>query len=407
MNVQPTSQTTAQSLHLQAFAPGPLGTVGNQRFQPEQGGTARASRRAVPTGLRSAWARLKFRFNRAPAEVREQHDNMIQWRDNSRRIGNMLGLLTAGRKDARAQARVIRELEQLAALAQGDLANLPGATQALLFYVGELTRVDLLALRNGVLGHRTARAIVLDQVSRNLNAQAAGVLNQISSAVSQRLAQGIMQEPLHQLRAMMLDAPVVLAKDLAKLLITLGPEQEMLRIYLRSLPQAELRNLSLVFKLPTMVSTREVIGRIDNELEKEQALNALAGIQQSVEHEIHTRLQPLMNTLNEALLQAGLTKDQFAASRQLLNLASLVEETQLTYGCLPGESALAVRRLIFKSLPIFQDDPKYRYRMVNAASLSKLDDATLQNLREAAWHLSRYGLVLDVANETSWRLFEM
>lgn len=405
MNVQPSGQTDVQELQRQGFAPGALGIVGNLRFKPEQGGTARASHRSVPAGLRDAWTKLLFRFNRASAEVREQHDDMIQRRDNSRRIGNMLGLLTARTNDAKAQARIVRELGQLADLAQGDLANLPGATHALSSYVDELTRADLLALRDGALGHRSARAIVLDRIQPGLSTQAAGVLNQISSAVSQRLAQEIVREPLQQLCAMMLAAPIVLGRDLVKLLIALSPEKDMLEIYLRSLSQEGLRDLSLVFEVPTVARCRGVIERVDHELEKKQAFDALAGVQRSVEREIHARLWPAIRTLSENLLQAGQAKDRFAASQKLCDLASLVQRARQTYGCLPDESAQAVRKLIYRSLPIFQDDPHYRYRMVNAASLSKLDDATLQNLREAAWHLSRYGLVLDDINETSWRLF--
>lgn len=396
MNVQPSGQTDAQELQRQGFAPGALGTVGNLRFKPEQGGTARAPRRAVPTGLRDAWTKLKFRFNRVSADVREQHDDMIQRRDNSRRIGNMLGLLTARTDDVKAQARVGRELEQLADLSQGDLANLPGAMQALSFYMGDLRRNDLDALRDGVLGNRTARGAVLSRISFDSSAWATGVLFQISDAVNQRLAQEVVQGPLWKIcKLMQLPLSVKVAQKLAVQLISLFHEKSMLHIYLRTLPESSLASLSLVFSRGEAVGINLAIQEVASVKEKKQVQEMILYIRKILKREIYTRLSEPLKALRKNLRQARQAGNQFATSQALVGLGIFISTAWRTYRQLPNTTIQEVSGLVESSLPLFRYIPDNAEGPLNDASLSRLDDVTVENLREAASYLGQFGLELD------------
>lgn len=52
-------------------------------------------------------------------------------------------------------------------------------------------------------------------------------------------------------------------------------------------------------------------------------------------------------------------------------------------------------RLVESSLFLFRDMQNNAHGALNAASLGRLDDATVENLRNAAWYLSQFGLELD------------
>ncbi|MGE8547212.1 MAG: hypothetical protein ACN6OC_07200 [Alcaligenes sp.] len=393
MNVQSSSQTNVQDLQPQGFAPGPLGTVGNLRFKPVQGGTA-PIRRSLPPKVRDALAELKFRFSRASPEVRAQYGYMTQRHDNSRRIGNMLGLLTARTNDAKARGKIIEELGQLANLTQGNLANLPGAMESLSFYLSELKREDLDALRDGVLGNRTAKAIVIDRISRDLNAQALEVLKQISYAVDQCVAQEVLHGPLVSLCDMM-KAPSERGQELAMSLLSLFAEKSMLKIYLQSVSETNLAGMSILFGQDYVDSARRAMHDIVTEREEQQAYAMLIYIRKAVAREIYTRLRQPLESFGNALRQARKTRNQLAASQVLNELGLFVSTVRRTYKLLPIGSAQQVSRLVESSLFLFRDMQNNAHGALNAASLGRLDDATVENLRNAAWYLSQFGLELD------------
>lgn len=179
----------------------PLGVIGNLQFNTEQGGTARACRlgvvlkdmRCLLSKLRS---KLTFLLTRAPEQVRAQHDYLAQARRNSRRIGNLLGSLTARAVDESGQSRIAQRLAKLSKSCKGDLAGLPGATFCLSRYVDELSDSDLIALRYGILGCESSREFVLLQVEPDgLRAQASWLLDQIEQVLQPRFEQKVVQEP--------------------------------------------------------------------------------------------------------------------------------------------------------------------------------------------------------------------
>lgn len=401
MNVQSSTQTNAQDLQPRGFAPGPLGTVGNLRFKPEQGGTAPV-RRSLPPKVRDALAELKFRFSRASPEVRAQHGYMTQRHDNSRRIGNMLGLLTARTNDAKARGKIIEELEQLASLTQGNLANLPGAMESLSFYLSELKWEDLDALRDGVLGNRTAKAIVIDRISRGLSAQAVEVLKQISYAVDQCVAQEVLHGPLVSLCDMM-KAPSERGQELAMSLLSLAAEKSLLTLYLQSVSETNLAGMSILFGRTNVASAELAMQDIVPAREEQQACAMLTDIRKAVAREIYARLRQPLESFGNALRQARQTRNQFAASLVLNELGLFVRTIRRTYELLPKRSIQEVSRLVGSSLFLFRDMQSNARGALNAASLGRLDDATVENLRNAAWYLSQFGLELDEPADTRRR----
>lgn len=76
MHIQAPAQTGARILPQQKYAPGPLGTVGNLRYTPQQGGTA-------PVGCASAFLHdsspedLRFAFSGESEKVRAKLERYI------------------------------------------------------------------------------------------------------------------------------------------------------------------------------------------------------------------------------------------------------------------------------------------------------------------------------------------
>jgi len=244
----------------------PLGTVGNLQFRAEQGGTPRASR--VGVMLSDAWhALLKlsndlmYCFTFKQADGQEEHIEFMAARSSSRRIGNLLGCLTAPADDVRADLRTAQELAELAEMSRGNLANLTGGRESLGFYLNELSDADLISLHNGVLGCPAARASVLNEVAQiSFWAQdrAPQVLNQIAKALSRQFAKKVVQEPFTLISDLLsanpvdrkkLEEPLIrLAKGLqqfqdSRKLTALESDGDPLDSYLRLLPKKQLEAL--------------------------------------------------------------------------------------------------------------------------------------------------------------------
>lgn len=251
MNIQPFGQTGARILQRQDLAPGPLGTVGNQRFTPQQDGTAPVSPISPVSNIYRAWANLRFAISGAPLEELELQDQAIEAGRNSRLIGDLLGHLTAPADEAKARVTIAQKLTQLCELCKGSLVLLPGGREALSAYLSELVYVDLIALYSGVLGHPDARRAVLDQVGSGLRRQAAGLLRDVADAVKLRLAQEVVLEPLWEIAGLLFlhyPDPQKLETQLIKLHTRLAmldasgvqdrtPALHLLDVYFKSLPQ--------------------------------------------------------------------------------------------------------------------------------------------------------------------------
>ncbi|WP_394065660.1 hypothetical protein [Alcaligenes sp. WGS1538] len=193
MNVQP-------ELERQDLGFCPLGTVGNLAFQPEQGGTARASRAGVMlSNLRRSLANLlndlTACFNGAPGQARASRKYVGQAHAGSHYIGNLLGRLTAPAHAQEGRAATARALEQLSELSKGDLSKLRGWQYCVAIYLEELTAADLKALHGGVLGDQDARQEMLNQIpSEQARRLAERVLSEISAHMWLRAAQETLGE---------------------------------------------------------------------------------------------------------------------------------------------------------------------------------------------------------------------
>lgn len=408
MNIQPPGLQNISQWRRQNLAPAPLGVIGNLRASAEQGGTARARRSGIRGLARDSWVNLRFRLSSATPDERRQRAARIEVYDNSRRIGNFLGSLTGSLRKNKDQLRIKEGLEQLSMMVTRDLSDLSGGEYALFTYMNELTRADLEAMHDGLLGHPTARAALLNQISPDLRVQADNVLQQIKATLTQRLTQVAMVEPLWQIRSLMLVQPVSeqeLAAQLLYLSTGLGRSDlnelengtttfAMLDAYFRSLPPGQLQTFSLVFRPPTLNRTQDALGRIVNQSEREQALATLDSIHRSLGREINSRFTRDLGRADSALSQAVSTGNKLDVSKALYDLHLLVGMIKLSYGWLPRQVIQDVRTAVGASLPVFRNTARNPHGPLNAASLQALEDDVLLNLR-AATCLHDLGLNLE------------
>lgn len=167
----------------------PLGKVGNLQFTAKQGGTARASAVGLTfsrarRALANAVIGLAYKFNLVSKEMHARYGQLLEARNNSRLVGNVLGALTAPAGDPEGRAGLAKRLMELAKLSQGRLNDLKGGRESLGWYVEELKDADLKALRDGVLSSQDACQAALDQISSDrLRKQAFQVLSQIFDAI--------------------------------------------------------------------------------------------------------------------------------------------------------------------------------------------------------------------------------
>lgn len=169
----------------------PLGSVGNLQFKPERGGTARANRyKTQLTWALHALSDRAFLLTHTSSQAQTQRRDLIQARENSRLIGNLLGNLTAPAHDPEGQARIAEGLIELATRCEGRFDDLKGGQQVLDWYVTELSDVDFQALANGVLRNNFAKQAVLNQISDSdplLGARASQVLDRIERSMRGQL----------------------------------------------------------------------------------------------------------------------------------------------------------------------------------------------------------------------------
>lgn len=415
MNTQALGHAGTQRLQRQDLAPGPLGTVGNLQFGLQDGGTTRFSPPGALASVSNSWVARQFRRHRAPQLIQERRDFFRQAYQNSGLIGNALGRLTDLADTAAARIEVGQELEQLGRLAQGNLANLPGALDSLSSYMNELTLADLEALRNGMLGHPTVRDAVLETISPAVRAQAARVVEQIATALDRRLARDIVQPHLKRIRKLMrrqrMDGKA-LAVQLSSLATVLAapvssrsqrglPVLPILDTYFQSLPQSRVNKLAFVFGSVILRPAQEALQRMDDDLAKRRALAMLNIIHGSLEREICARVQPSLQEFKVALDQARHDRNPRAASRIFCELNTLVGASRQAYGWLPETVDRAVRKLVDDNLILFRDATHNPSGALNAASLSRLDEVTVANLRNVR-HLRGFGLELEAAARTGW-----
>lgn len=254
MTIQTPTQTGARILPLQKYAPGPLEAVGKLRYMPQQRGTAPVGRaRAFLHG--SFPENLRLSVGGDSAKARARLERCMEVRENSRRIGSLLGSLSAPANDARALSRIAKELGLISELTREVTFFFYGWERALYACLKAMTHPELIALCEGIFNHPQACDAVLEQISpAELRSSAAGVLNKIRAALYEQLAHVIVSEPLGKIIDALNDTPVdaeELEAQLLKLhadmaaphisrLMDRFPADSMLEIYFRSLKRNKL-----------------------------------------------------------------------------------------------------------------------------------------------------------------------
>lgn len=422
--IQNLGQPGVQNLQRQHFDAGPLGQVGNLRFKAEPGATPRASAPNVFQRFGQFLSKVAFYVGASPAQ-RAQQFVLDQARDNSRRVGNLLGNLTASPNDPKALSKIAQGLARLGDLSGGDLSSLPGGKESLKTYLGELGVMDLNALRGGVLNDPEARQAVIDQVDPpRLRAQAAQLLDQIAAALDQELAGQAVKEPLGQIRTLLAGKPVdgpALDSQLARLsenLAMLGGDK--LDVHLQGLSDSDLKDLQAVLKTDKLagakqaltqirdpdaqpLSLREAPDRVHETLDPQLIQSGriqhgeamLDRLSQALDKELQARVDRALPDLVGDLETAVQGGDRVAIAQALFSLNQQVDRLNLTYGALPTGTARAVREQVALAMDALRDPETNPEGPLTRDSLKRLDDDTLGLLRRSGGALSAFGLKLN------------
>ncbi|WP_454006120.1 hypothetical protein [Alcaligenes sp. Marseille-Q7550] len=401
------------ALERKDLEPCPLGRMGNLQFNVEQGGTARAGR--ISTLLSDICHSLAHFLNEfgftsicEPSEERSQRHAVVQARKNSRRLGDLLGSLTARADDAQACSRIAVKLIKLCDPLRGDLGRMMGGQKSLTFYLSELSDSDLIAMHNGVSGCPLARAAMLKEISRVSawkGEQLPEVLNQIAEALRDQFIQRVVQEPFGQIVRQLsgrsvdgceLREPLIrLAKGLdqfeaSRRATAMGKGGDPLDGYLRFLPEGQLELLLTHCLSGRLNTVQQTLSRTDNDSES-QAAAMLERIGNSLEREWRARARP--GPANSPG-HADHAEMQFKASKRLYDLSAWVGGTMRTQGSLPEGLYEKVRSQVDAAMALFRDARNNPIGSLNRASLMRLGDSTLWYLHRAS-NLRSLGLILD------------
>ncbi|CDM23313.1 hypothetical protein BN940_04196 [Castellaniella defragrans 65Phen] len=417
-------QSPLQNLQRRHLDAGPLGQVGNLRFKAGPGATPRASGPNALQRFGRFLSKVAFYVGAGPAQRAQRHV-LDQARDNSRRIGNLLGSLTGAPGDPKSCSRIAEGLARLGDLSGGDLSRLPGGKESLETYLGELGVMDLNALRSGVLGDPEARQAVLDRVDPpRLRAQAALLLDQIAVALEQAVAGQAVQEPLAQIRTLLAGRPVdgqALEGRLARLsenLAMLGGDK--LGIHLQALSDQELGVLQSVLHTDRLAGARQALAQIREPDDESPRIEDAPGRQhetpdpqrvrpgrdspgetmldrlsQALDAEIQARVDRALPDPTRELETALAGGETAAIARALSNLSRHVGELGRTYGALPARTARIVREQVTRAMEALRDPDTNPEGPLTRDSLARLDDHALGRLRRSG-ALAEFGLRLDL-----------
>ncbi len=421
--IQNLGQSGIQHLQRQHLDSGPLGQIGNLRFRAGPGATPRASAPNILQRFGQFLSKVAFYVGASPAQ-RVQQYVLDQARDNSRRIGNLLGNLTAAPDDPQARTRLAQGLARLGDLSGGDLSHLPGGKESLKTYLGELGVMDLNALRSGVLGNPDARQAVIDQVDPpRLRAQAALLLDQIAGALDQELAGQAVKEPLAQVRSLLAGEPVdglALEGQLVRLsenLAMMGGDK--LGVHLQTLSGDELKALQAVLHTDRLVGAKQALtqvrdpdaepllledapDRIHETLDPQLIQSGrishgeamLDRLSEALDKEIQARIDQALPNLTLDLETALEEGDSAAIGKALFALNQHVDDLGQAYGTLPAGTARIVREQVALAMEALRHTETNPDGPLTRDSLQRLDDGTLGCLRRSSV-LSEYGLRLN------------
>lgn len=446
MTIQSFGQAGVQVSHQdQKPAPGSLGSTGNLRFKPKQGGTPRISRFGVLRArIGNLLARLKIAVSWVSKEIRAQRKAVIQSRANSLRIASLLGALTAPAGDGKARivqglAQICKQINKNEDLKGGNLDSMLGGREALSIHLRQLSDMDLHALRDGVLSHLDFREEILTEMGA-LREQAGKILNQIKTAADQRIAKDVVQAPLSELDKLLSPLPVdgqippVDGQALAEKLIIFSnslamvqttnksfelsenngvvvelnagedtPQSlSMLESYLGSLPQDQVQELLAAFNSSKLEEAEQALAQLTSEPEQKQALAMLESIRRAFEREIIERSRESWVNVELALYQAEYSGSRAAVSEALCKLNAVLVETEQTYGWLPKAMVEETKMWFKDGLEKFRDVKNNPNGPLNEASLRRLDDVSVGNLRHAT-RLHSLGLQLEAPTDAGQR----
>lgn len=410
-------QPGLQTLQRDQLASGPLGRVGNLSFKAESGATPRAGGPNALQRFGQFLSNVVFRATANP-EQRAQQRVLDQARDNSRRVGDLLGHLTAPQGDAKAQQKVALSLARLGERSGGDLSSLPGGAQALTTYLSELAVVDVNALRSGLLGNPEARQTLLASIEPpELRAQAESVLTQIADAVNQQAGQRVFSEPLANVERL-LDNKVIDGAALEEQLGKLADNAAMfggglLDAYTQSLTDQSLGALYRLLQGAKADTARQALAQIkDSNAEQVKRSEAMLerlreAVDKAAQMRVEQRLTTGMTTFNAAVAEGN----RIAIGDQLIGLATLVSALRQDFGAeLPESGKAILQASMTATMDVLRDKEKNPDGPLTRDSLRQLDDNTLGTFRRAGAVLQNYGLRCskpDALAETQFRLRDL
>ncbi len=241
------------------LAPCPLGIVGNLRYTPQEGGTARPNYiGTLLSDLGDFSSYLAFCLTCPSEQARARRDYLEELRTNSWTLGNFLGELTNPMEESDSLSRLARKLEDISKVPGFGLSSLrAGERYCLSTYMDELKDKDIKALRKGTLGTQDDCEALLNQISffgnDPVRQQASRLLEQIKDILQQRLDKGSMMEALIEVTRQLCGEPMdgqklrVALNRLADALETLKraspevDEEEHINALLQDLPQVRLK----------------------------------------------------------------------------------------------------------------------------------------------------------------------
>jgi len=422
--IQNLGQSGTQVLHRQDLEAGPLGHIGNLRFKAGPGTTPRASAPSLLHRFGQFLSKLSFYVGASP-EQRAQRFVLDQARDNSRRVGNLLGNLTGSPRDSKVQSRIAQGLARLGDLSGGDLSKLPGGKESLKTYLSELGLMDLSALRSGVLGDPKAREAVISRVEPpRLRTQASALLDQISAQLNEEIAGQVAREPLAQIRTL-LDARPVDGAALQAQLLRLSEGLAMLgegnlATCLGTLSDAEVEALQrhlhpgkldgVKGRLPQIPEGKDAPSesegvqqrmpdtedtRLQQSSRLQQARTMLDRLSQALGQDVHVRVGRSLLSQTTALQQAITDGNRGAISKALCALSQNIRRLEDRYGALPTQSRNELREQVALAVQALRDPTLNPSGPLSRASLRYLDDHSLGMLRAASQSLRAYGLDID------------
>ncbi|WP_394060593.1 hypothetical protein [Alcaligenes sp. WGS1538] len=352
---------------------------------------------------------LKSYFAGEPAEARAQREELAEARANSRRIGNLLGSLTARAFpqpiDPKKLSGIAQALKELNLPPESGLYSLKGARNCLDTYMAELNELDIDALCDGVLSNNSSCEAVLDRISLRpddpLRIQASRVLGDIAEAVNQRVFRSTVHEPLLQIVDLLYARPVD-GQKLCEQLKMITRDHIALERYFELLPADELKKMALRLLpgMPSQALTAVFSRRLDTMDPADtqwNAINRVERIRIALSAVIDKRVKPCIDAVDVVMLTLAFPGQgsQRSVCEGLRHLSVEVRDAFATYGALPDLVEWRVQICVNQSMDLFRDRQSNPVGPLNWHSLSKLDNRMQKNLLAAAEVLHSFGLELD------------